>query len=129
MARNILILSLTRMGDLIQTTPLIKGLKEQYPDAKITLMVSSDFKDVVSLIPGVDDSIVFNLRQFKELNGCADESWVKIYRYIESELNSIRDNGYDLLVNLSHSRFSALMVHYLKVKMLLGFIVALLETV
>ena len=63
MAQNILILSLTRMGDLIQTTPLIQGLKEQYPDAKITLMVSSDFKDVVSLIPGVDDSIVFNLRQ------------------------------------------------------------------
>ena len=109
------------MGDLIQTTPLIQGLKEQYPDAKITLMVSSDFKDVVSLIPGVDDSIVFNLRQFKELNGCADESWVKIYRYIESELNSIRDNGYDLLVNLSHSRFSALMVHYLKVENVIGF--------
>jgi ADP-heptose:LPS heptosyltransferase len=109
------------MGDLIQTTPLIQGLKEQYPDAKITLMVSSDFKDVVSLIPGVDDSIVFNLRQFKELNECADESWVKIYRYIESELNSIRDNGYDLLVNLSHSRFSALMVHYLKVENVIGF--------
>jgi ADP-heptose:LPS heptosyltransferase len=120
-ARNILILSLTRMGDLIQTTPLIQGLKDKYPDAKITLMVSSDFKDVVSLIPGVDNSIVFNLRQFKEKNGWADESWIKIYRYIESELNCIRDNGYDLLVNLSHSRFSALMVHYLKVENVIGF--------
>jgi ADP-heptose:LPS heptosyltransferase len=109
------------MGDLIQTTPLIQGLKDRYPDAKITLMVSSDFKDVVSLIPGVDNSIVFNLRQFKETNGWADESWVKIYRHIESELNSIRDNGYDLLVNLSHSRFSALMVHYLKVENIIGF--------
>jgi ADP-heptose:LPS heptosyltransferase len=109
------------MGDLIQTTPLIQGLNDKYPDAKITLMVSSDFKDVVSLIPGVDNSIVFNLRQFKEKNGWADESWIKIYRYIESELNSIRDNGYDLLVNLSHSRFSALMVHYLKVENVIGF--------
>ena len=84
MARNILMLSLTRMGDLIQATPLIQGLKEQYPDAKITLMVSSDFQDVVSLIPGVDDSIVFNLRQFKESNVWEDESWVKIYRYIKT---------------------------------------------
>jgi ADP-heptose:LPS heptosyltransferase len=120
-ARNILILSLTRMGDLIQTTPLIQGLKDKYPDAKITLMVSSDFEDAVSLISGVDDSIVFNLRQFKESNGWEDESWVKIYRHIESELNSIRDKGYDLLVNLSHSRFSALMVHYLKVENVIGF--------
>ena len=62
MAQNILILSLTRMGDLIQTTPLIQGLKDKHPNARITLMVSSDFEDAVSLIPDVDDSIVFNLR-------------------------------------------------------------------
>jgi ADP-heptose:LPS heptosyltransferase len=120
-AQNILILSLTRMGDLIQTTPLIQGLKDKHPNARITLMVSSDFEDVVSLIPGVDDSIIFNLRQFKDSNEWEDESWVKIYRYIESKLNSIRNKDYDLLVNLSHSRFSALMVHYLKVQNIIGF--------
>jgi len=109
------------MGDLIQTTPLIQGLKDKYPKARITLMVSSDFEDAVSLIPGVDDSIVFNLRQFKDSNDWEDESWVKIYRYIESKLNSIRDKDFDLLVNLSHSRFSALMVHYLKVQNVIGF--------
>jgi ADP-heptose:LPS heptosyltransferase len=120
-ANNILILSLTRMGDLIQTTPLIRGLKEKHPNARVTLMVSSDFEDAVSLIPGVDNSIVFNLRQFNDSNEWEDESWVKIYRYIESELNSIRDKEFDLLVNLSHSRFSALMVHYLKVPNVIGF--------
>ncbi len=109
------------MGDLIQTTPLIKGLREKHPDAKITLMVSSDFASAVSLIPDVDDSIVFNLRQFKDSDEWEDESWVKIYRYMESELNKIRDEFYDLLVNLSHSRLSALMVHYLKVKNIIGF--------
>ena len=121
MTENILILSLTRMGDLIQTTPLIQGLKDKHPNARITLMVSSDFEDAISLIPGVDDSIVFNLRQFKDSNEWEDESWVKIYRYIESELNSIRNKEFDLLVNLSHSRFSALMVHYLKVPNVIGF--------
>lgn len=121
MAQNILILSLTRMGDLIQTTPLIQGLREKHPNAKITLMVSSDFENAVSLIPYVDDSIVFNLRQFKESRDWEDESWVKIYRYIESKLNDIRSRSYDMLVNLSHSRFSALMVRYLKVKNVVGF--------
>ena len=114
--QNILILSLTRMGDLIQTTPLIQGLKKKYPNAKITLMISSDFEDAVYLIPDVDDSIIFNLRQFKEKDDWDDESWVKIYRYIESMLNDIRSKSFDMLVNLSHSRFSALMVYYLKVK-------------
>ena len=109
------------MGDLIQTTPLIKGLKQKYPNAKITLMISSDFENAVSLIPYVDDSIIFNLRQFKESDNLEDVSWVKIYRYIESKLNNIRSKSYDMLVNLSHSRFSALMVHYLKVDNIIGF--------
>ena len=109
------------MGDLIQTTPLIQGLRQKYPDAQITLMVSSDFENAISLIPGIDDSIVFNLRQFKESEDWEDESWVKIYRYIESKLNDIRGKSYDMLVNLSHSRFSALMVHYLKVNNVIGF--------
>ncbi len=109
------------MGDLIQTTPLISGLRDKYPDARITLMVSSDFVDAVTLIPDIDDSVVFNLRQFKDSEQWDDESWVKIYRYIESELNEIRNESYDLLVNLSHSRLSALMVYYLKVKNVIGF--------
>jgi len=109
------------MGDLIQTTPLVQGLRQKYPDAQITLMVSSDFENAISLIPGIDDSIVFNLRQFKESEDWEDESWVKIYRYIESKLNDIRGKSYDMLVNLSHSRFSALMVHYLKVNNVIGF--------
>ena len=109
------------MGDLIQTTPLLQGLRHKYPDAQITLMVSSDFENAISLIPDIDDSIVFNLRQFKESEDWEDESWVKIYRYIESKLNDIRGKSYDMLVNLSHSRFSALMVHYLKVNNVIGF--------
>ena len=121
MPRNILILSLTRMGDLIQTTPLIQGLRQKYPNSKITLMVSSDFENATSLIPDIDESITFNLRQFEKLDNWEDESWVKIYRYLESKLNDIRSKSYDMLVNLSHSRFSALMVYYLKVKNVIGF--------
>ena len=36
------------MGDLIQTTPLLQGLRHKYPDAQITLMVSSDLENAVS---------------------------------------------------------------------------------
>ena len=50
MTQKILILNLTRMGDLIQTTPLVQGLRQKYPDAQITLMVSSDFENAISLI-------------------------------------------------------------------------------
>jgi len=121
MAENILILSMTRMGDMIQTTPLIRGLKEKYPTAKITLLVTSDFAGAVPLIPDVDESIVVDLRQFDKPENWEDRSWVKIYRYLEKSMEDIRSSNFDLLVNLSHSKFSALMVRYLGIKKVVGF--------
>ena len=121
MAGNILILSMTRMGDMIQTTPLIRGLKEKYPTAKITLLVTSDFASAVPLIPDVDESIVIDLRQFDKQDNWEDLSWIKIYRYLEKSLEDIKSRNFDLLVNLSHSKFSALMVRYLGIKNVVGF--------
>ena len=121
MAENILILSMTRMGDMIQTTPLIRGLKEKYPGSKITLLVTSDFATTVSLIPGVDYSIVLNFRQFDVQENWEDRSWIKVYRYLEEHLENIKSRNFDLLVNLSHSKFSALMARYLGIKNIVGF--------
>ncbi|MZH03055.1 MAG: glycosyltransferase family 9 protein [Nitrospinae bacterium] len=104
MAENILILSMTRMGDMIQTTPLIKGLKERSPDSKITLLVTSDFASAVPFIPDVDDSIVLNFKQFVKNEDWEDQSWVKVFRYLEESLEDIKGRNYDLLVNLSHSK-------------------------
>lgn len=121
MAENILILSMTRMGDMIQTTPLIKGVKEKYPDSKITLLVTSDFASAVPFIPLVDDSIVLNFKQFVKNEDWEDQSWVKVFRYLEESLEDIKRRNYDLLVNLSHSKFSALMVGYLGINNVIGF--------
>ena len=112
---------MTRMGDMIQTTPLIKGLKEKYPNSKITLLVTSDFASAVPLIPDVDDSIVIDFKQFKVIENWEDQSWIKIYRYLENSLEVIKSKDYDLLVNLSHSKFSALMVGFLGIKNVVGF--------
>ena len=112
---------MTRMGDMIQTTPLIKGLKKKHPNSKITILVTSDFANVVPLIPDVDDSIVIDFKQFGITENWKDQSWVKIYRYLEGCLERIKSSGYDLLVNLSHSKFSALMVGFLDVKNVVGF--------
>ena len=67
MNQNILIMSLTRMGDLVQSTPLISGLRKKYPSARITLMVTGDFSGFVPWIPDIVDSVVLDLRQFTNM--------------------------------------------------------------
>ncbi|OGW15779.1 MAG: hypothetical protein A3K09_02480, partial [Nitrospinae bacterium RIFCSPLOWO2_12_FULL_47_7] len=121
MIKKILIMNLTRMGDLIQSTPLIEGLHKKYPQAHITMMVSSDFADFTRRIPHINEIVVFNLRQFNDRAFKGSMSWVEIYRYIEHFLNSLIPHNFDLLVNLSHSKLSALMISYLGIKDVRGF--------
>ena len=44
--REIGILNLTRFGDLIQTTPVLTGLRKRHPGARIHLIVKRRFRPV-----------------------------------------------------------------------------------
>ena len=119
--KNILMLNLTRMGDMIQSTPLLQGLRAKYPDAKITLLVGSDFYEFSRRLPCVDEWVVLDLRQFKEKSENGGVSWPQIYHYFEKQLNQVREKRFDLVFNLSHSKLSAFIISYLKIQDVRGF--------
>jgi len=121
MIRNILILNMTRMGDLIQSTPAISGLRKQYPSSHITLLVTSVFSDFSKRIPYIDEIVTFDIDQFEDKDQLNGIFWIRLYKYIETLLNSLKVQKYDLLINLSHSKLSALMISYLKIINIRGF--------
>jgi predicted lipopolysaccharide heptosyltransferase III len=51
---KILLLQLKRIGDLILTTPAIAALRERFPEAELTMVVSSECADLLPAISGVD---------------------------------------------------------------------------
>ena len=57
---NILLLQLKRIGDLILTTPAIGALRDKFPDASISLVVSAAVKELLPAITSVDK--VFEVR-------------------------------------------------------------------
>ncbi|MFQ5672111.1 MAG: glycosyltransferase family 9 protein [Nitrospinales bacterium] len=114
MANRILVMNLTRMGDLVQSTPLISGLRKKHPDASITLMVCKEFESFASRIPFVDDVIVYDVLQFNRMKEQGETvTWDVIYRYLEDLLRGVMERQFDLIFNLSHSRLSALMITYM----------------
>ncbi|PIQ96389.1 MAG: hypothetical protein COV67_09805 [Nitrospinae bacterium CG11_big_fil_rev_8_21_14_0_20_56_8] len=121
MAKNILIMTLTRIGDLVQATPLVSGLRKKYPGARITLMVSSDFAEFSHRIPNVDHIIVLNLRQFVGKEKSKGILWVGVYEYLKRFLDELRGKNFDLMVNLSHSKLSAFINLYLGIRNHIGF--------
>ena len=44
---KILLLQLKRIGDLILTTPAIAALRERFPEADVTMVVSSECADLL----------------------------------------------------------------------------------
>ena len=121
MIKNILILNMTRMGDLVQSTSSIAGLRKQYPNACITLMVTSAFEEFSKKIPCINKRVIFDIRQFVDRVDKKQMLWVDVYKYLESILNELKGSKYDLLINLSHSKLSAFMISYLKIKNMRGF--------
>jgi predicted lipopolysaccharide heptosyltransferase III len=55
---NILLLQIKRIGDLVLTTPAIAALREKFPHANITLVVSRDDAPLLPAISDVDRALV-----------------------------------------------------------------------
>ncbi len=116
---KILVFNMTRMGDLVQSTPLISGLRHKHPEARISLIITRDFYEFSERIPNINERIVFDLKQFKENR---ETTWVELYRYLEKFLETLKERNFDLVINLSHSKLSALMIQYLGLKNVRGFL-------
>jgi predicted lipopolysaccharide heptosyltransferase III len=55
---KILLLQLKRIGDLILTTPAIAALRETFPEAQLTLVVSNECADLLPAISNVDRFLI-----------------------------------------------------------------------
>ena len=59
--RNILVLEPWFIGDLVLATPILRALREKYPDARITLLGKKHARELLENSGLVDDTIVFDL--------------------------------------------------------------------
>ncbi len=61
--RRILVLRFDRIGDMVQTTPLFEALKEEYPQARVSVLASTANAPILDNNPFVDDVWVLPKRR------------------------------------------------------------------
>ena len=96
---NILLIQLKRIGDLILTTPAIAALREKFPDARISLVVSPAVEGLLPAIPGVDKVFV--------VRGKADDAldWIALaWGKFDYCLDFTRNDRSSFLTLLSRAR-------------------------
>lgn len=119
--KEILIINLTRMGDLLQTTPLMAGLKEMYPGLRITLLVHSAFTEICRGIPFIDELIDFDMKDCRNRLIGKKYSLVENYHFIERFIRRMDSREYDLTINITHSPISAILTSFIRTKEIRGF--------
>ncbi len=67
--KNILIVKLSAIGDVIHAMPVAAALKKKFPAAKITWVVEPPAYDLVRDNPCIDRVIVFEKKKFKSIGG------------------------------------------------------------
>jgi ADP-heptose:LPS heptosyltransferase len=112
---RVLIVNLTRFGDLLQTSPTIASLKRRHPDAHVTLMAEKNFADVCDDIPGIDRVYRAELDGFGRLMLEGGSQLLEAYRYVERVVAELRAERFDLALNFSSSKMSAVFMGLLQI--------------
>ena len=86
--RNILVIKLKQPGDVLVSTPVLAALKEAWPQARVTYLVSRSAEDMIAGHPLLDHLLVADRRQ---------ETWSSSWRLLQN----LWQANYDLVLELS----------------------------
>jgi ADP-heptose:LPS heptosyltransferase len=113
---RILIVNITRLGDQLQTSPTIAGLKERHPDAEVTVVGDARHMEVCRGIPGVDRVYELDLNRIGRDLLAGGTRLVDAYRYVEAVVGDLRAPAFDLAFNFSSSRMSSVFMRLLRIR-------------
>ena len=107
---NILLVNITRLGDMLQATPTIAGLKAENPDCKVTVLVEKQFAEVCRIIPNIDEIVSLDLALTVRSIAREQEGIIDAYEYISETVKDLRNKKFDYCLNMSSSAYTALLL-------------------
>jgi heptosyltransferase III len=112
---KILVVKFRNIGDVLLSTPLISNLKNIYPGARIDMALNKGCEDMVSNNPNIDNVIIYDRPRIKKLG---------IFAQLKEEVRftrNIRNNHYDMIINLTEGDRGAQLAFFSGAKVKLGF--------
>ena len=107
---RVLVAQMTRMGDVLQTSPLVRALRQRYPNAHITAMVRRMGKAIAECNPDINDIIVYDEDDiFLDLKSEDADRLLAAYTKADAYVQQLKDGGFDTAYNCTHSLCSAML--------------------
>jgi heptosyltransferase-1 len=113
---KILIIKPSSLGDIVHSLPVLKILKDSFPDSSIDWVVSKNLKDLLTGNPLIHDLIIFDKDSWKNLK--------RIHLTIKEMtalVKRLRSKNYDVVLDLQGLLRSGLMTFFSKSSVKVGF--------
>ena len=101
--KNILLIKMSSLGDILHTLPFAAELRKLYPKARITWLVHPQFAGFVPDPPIIDEIIYFDKKKFKSM------SWSEKWRYFHELKDLLHSKHFDLVLDMQGLFKSAVM--------------------
>lgn len=92
--KNILIIKMSSLGDILHTLPFAAALRKRYPQAKISWLVHPQFAGFVPDKPVIDEVLYFDKVKFKKM-GLLDK-----IKYFFSMRSMLHSKHFDLVIDM-----------------------------
>ncbi|HEY3381264.1 MAG TPA: glycosyltransferase family 9 protein [Vicinamibacterales bacterium] len=104
--RRVLVLQLCRMGDILQTTPMLRGIRREHPDWHVTLVLLDGFASVPIPTRLYDRLVSFPHSALFATVATNPDQWRDGLTRLRSLIEELGSEPYDLALNLTHSDVS-----------------------
>ena len=110
---NVLLVNITRLGDMLQATPTIAGIKMENPSCKITVLVEKQFAAICHALPYIDEVVSIDLTLMVRAMMREGEGVLDGYDYLSEFIEDMRKRCFDYCLNMSSSAYTALLISLL----------------
>lgn len=110
--KNVLIVKLSAIGDVIHAMPVSHAIKETFPEARVTWVVEPPAYDLVAMNPCVDRIITFRKKDFRSIG--------VLFRNYGPFKRVIKEEQYDAVLDLQGLFKSAAIARLAKAPLKLG---------
>ncbi len=113
-AEPALILAFVRVGDLIQLTPLAKGLKRSRPDSPVAVCVLPEFVKAAELMDGIDEIITVDRDALLRLSLRNDLPLNSLLESASAVLSPLLSRKFRVAINMTHTHVSAMLMYLIQ---------------
>lgn len=115
---KIAVIQIARMGDLLQSLPLLNALQKNY---HITLIADSNIEKVAELSPSIDNIVPIDIKAVSQVASSMEISLSEKYIILKQYLESFSELSFPTVINLNYSALSCFISDILNPERKLGF--------